>query len=100
MLEEVERVGKKRYSCFHSIHKEQLCLIKKIALHCLLRHGLRDAAGGDGGDDLLPDESPHAEEYAPSPLLQSEGRGGERWAAELDNQNLQGGDQSVRIGRE
>ena len=53
-----------------------------------LRHRLRDAAGGDGGDDLLPDQGPHAEENAPSPLLQSEGRSGERWAAKLDNYNL------------
>ena len=91
----VREGGEERYSCFHSIYKEQQCLIKRIVLHCLLRHGLRDAAGGDGGDDLLPDESPHAEEYAPSPLLQSEGRGGERCAAKLNNYDLQG--VSVRI---
>ena len=96
MLEEFERVGKIVINAFIPFtYKEQLCLIKRIVLHCLLRHGLRDAAGGDGGDDLLPDESPHAEEYAPSPLLQSEGRGGERCAAKLDNYNLQG--VSVRI---
>ena len=54
-----------------------------------LRHGLWNAARGDGGDDLLPDQGSRAEENAPGPLLQGKGRGGKRGASELDYENLQ-----------
>ncbi len=56
---------------------------------CVLRHGLRQAAGGNGGDDLLPDQGSHSQEDAPDPLLHVQRSRGERVATELNYDNLQ-----------